>query len=72
MNWKKCQLIDPESDCIHYDCVILYIHGGGFMTGSSASYQYYTIKFAKETGYPVFSVDYRLAPEFQFPCALSD
>ncbi|CAI2359980.1 unnamed protein product [Moneuplotes crassus] len=72
VNWKKARLADPDSDCIHYDGVILYIHGGGFIAGSSEFSQFYTINYAKETGYPVFSLDYRLAPEHKFPCALND
>ena len=69
---NKSELIDNQSQWVHFDWVIVYIHGGGFMTGSSSSYQYYTIQFAKETGYPVFSLDYRLAPEYKFPWALND
>ena len=39
---------------------------------SSASHQTYTRVWANETGVPVFSVDYRLAPADAFPCALND
>ncbi len=39
---------------------------------SSGSHQNYTRIWAKETGVPVFSVDYRLSPKWKFPAALSD
>ena len=52
--------------------IILHFHGGGFIAMSSASHQNYTRKWAKATGCPVFSVDYRLSPKFVFPDALND
>ena len=39
---------------------------------SSGSHQSYTRVWANETGVPVFSVDYRLAPANAFPAALND
>lgn len=51
---------------------IFHIHGGGFIAMSSRSHQNYTRRWAKEIGAVLFSVDYRLAPEFPFPAALED
>ncbi len=39
---------------------------------SSGCHQNYTRIWANETGVPVFSIDYRLAPKWQFPAALND
>lgn len=39
---------------------------------SSGSHQNYTRIWAIETKCPVFSVDYRLSPKYQFPSALND
>jgi len=39
---------------------------------SSGSHQNYTRIWANETGVPVFSIDYRLSPKWQFPAALND
>ena len=52
--------------------IILHFHGGGFVAMSSSSHQNYTRKWAKITGCPIFSVDYRLSPEYAFPDALND
>jgi epsilon-lactone hydrolase len=51
---------------------ILYVHGGGFIQGSADSYVHLTMKIAKETNATVIAVDYRLAPQFQYPTAELD
>lgn len=61
-----------HQEIIHVDAVILDLHGGGFMFGSSNKQVKYSSYFTKHTGYPNFSVDYRLAPEYKFPCSLND
>lgn len=54
------------------DYAIIHFHGGGFCSGDSASHQNYTRVWAKELGVPVFSVDYRLAPNFPYPYPVND
>lgn len=54
------------------DKLIIHIHGGGFVAMSSSSHQNYTRIWANELGVPIFSIDYRLAPKWKFPCALVD
>lgn len=39
---------------------------------SSGSHQNYSRIWANDTGVPVFSIDYRLSPQWQFPSALND
>ena len=51
---------------------IIHVHGGGFVAMSSGSHQNYTRMWANDVGVPIISVDYRLAPQYQFPCALND
>ena len=51
---------------------ILYIHGGGFVACSPATHRPITAALARLTQRPVFSVDYRLAPEFPYPAAHDD
>lgn len=50
----------------------LYIHGGGFVAGSPRTHRPLTWRLAKETGVPVYAIDYRLAPEHPFPAGLDD
>lgn len=52
--------------------VILYCHGGGYMTGSSLYARTLTTKLATSTSMDVLSFDYRLAPENPYPAALED
>lgn len=51
---------------------ILYMHGGGYVACSPETHRPITATLARLTGRPVFSVDYRLAPENRFPAAVDD
>ena len=52
--------------------VFLYFHGGGGMAGGVASYDAICRKLALATNHIVISVEYRLAPENPYPCAVKD
>lgn len=54
------------------DEVILFFHGGGWVTGNVESYTNTCTAMANNTGRRVLSVDYRLAPEYTFPRAPED
>lgn len=54
------------------DHVIVYAHGGGGVTGSSASHRKVAAHLAKAAGAHVVVPDYRLAPENPFPAAIDD
>ncbi|WDI31686.1 alpha/beta hydrolase [Hyphococcus flavus] len=54
------------------DATILYLHGGGYVFGSPKSHRAVTFALARETGSPVFSLDYRMGPEHLFPAAVDD
>lgn len=51
---------------------LLWLHSGGFMTGSSETGERFNIERAQELGIVVAAVDYRLAPEHPFPAPLDD
>jgi acetyl esterase len=52
--------------------VLVYFHGGAFFLGSLDTHDHVARALAKETGYKVISVGYRLAPEAAFPAGLED
>ena len=53
--------------------IIFYLHGGGYCFGSSlTTHKVGLTKLAKQTRSVCYSVDYRLAPEHQYPAALDD
>ena len=52
--------------------VLLYFHGGGFTIGSIDTHDGLCRQLSHLAGCAVVSVDYRLAPEHQFPVAAHD
>ena len=54
------------------DRLFFFIHGGGYTTGSPESSFSLASWIANETESKVFSISYRLAPEYPFPAAIED
>jgi len=52
--------------------VIIYLHGGGFISGSPESHRPLVARLCRAGNAAAFSVAYRLAPEFPFPAGLRD
>ncbi|PKP36947.1 MAG: alpha/beta hydrolase, partial [Bacteroidetes bacterium HGW-Bacteroidetes-15] len=52
--------------------VILYVHGGGYVSGSCNDHRGFVSKFAQNTGFTNLTFEYRLAPENTFPAAIDD
>lgn len=52
--------------------ILVFFHGGGWVTGNIDSYDKVCSNLAKHTRRTVVSVDYRLAPEHRFPAGLED
>ncbi len=51
---------------------ILYLHGGGYVFGSPRTHRPITYGLALAAKAPVFSLDYRMAPEHPCPAAIDD
>ena len=51
---------------------ILFLHGGGYVTGSPALYRHITWRFAQAARARLIAIDYRLAPAYPFPAAIND
>ncbi|MBN1543302.1 alpha/beta hydrolase [candidate division KSB1 bacterium] len=52
--------------------ILLYIHGGGFISGSCQTHRMHVAKFAQGCRLTSLVFDYRLAPEHPFPAAVDD
>lgn len=62
--------LPPEETAVNK--LLLFFHGGGWVTGNIDSYSVICMNMAKQTRHTVISVDYRLAPEYPFPAAPED
>ena len=51
---------------------IYYLHGGGYVFGSPRTHRSLTYALSRAAAAPVFSLDYRLAPEHPCPAAIED
>jgi acetyl esterase/lipase len=52
--------------------VILFLHGGGYISGSLDSHRHMIAQAGREAQARTFALGYRLAPEHPFPAALKD
>jgi acetyl esterase/lipase len=55
-------------DVLHDDCIIIWLHGGGYLIGSADD----TVAKDLSKLAPVVSVEYRMAPEHRSPAAARD
>ena len=51
---------------------IIYAHGGGFVVGGLDSHDDICAELAHQSGLDLLAVDYRLAPEFNYPDDIND
>jgi triacylglycerol lipase len=61
----------PKDTAEELPC-IYHIHGGGYVMGSAEQYQSLVMPQCLELRCVIISVDYRLAPETQFPGSIED
>ncbi|MEP4190608.1 MAG: alpha/beta hydrolase [Sneathiella sp.] len=52
--------------------VLVFYHGGGWVIGSRNSHDALCRKIAKQGGFLIVSVDYRMGPEARFPAGVDD
>lgn len=69
--YKKNEQFEIKADfypaSIAFAPVIIYIHGGGLFWGSREDIKTEQVEFYLQSGFNVFSIDYRLAPETKLP-----
>ncbi|KAI6095066.1 hypothetical protein F5141DRAFT_1162759 [Pisolithus sp. B1] len=71
------QTSSPEANSTYHSDMdelrcILYAHGGGYFFGSVDQERYSIQRHARKINGRVLAVNYRLAPQYPFPCALQD
>ncbi|MGH8882531.1 MAG: alpha/beta hydrolase fold domain-containing protein, partial [Stackebrandtia sp.] len=69
---RPAERLTPPRPAATEPATVLYLHGGGYTVGSSITHRSLNGRLAAGTGLPVYSLDYRLAPEHPFPAALDD
>lgn len=52
--------------------IIVYIHGGAFISGSAAATKGYASALARRSGCRTYSIEYTLSPEVLFPVAFDE
>jgi epsilon-lactone hydrolase len=57
---------------VRQDRVMLYLHGGGYVSGSAKGYRPLVGELGRATKARALAIDYRLAPEDPFPAAVDD
>lgn len=66
----NCALLTPKDELS--GGIILYLHGGGYVSGNLDYAKGFGSALAVKCGIKVFVVEYRLAPEHPYPAALDD
>ena len=51
---------------------LIYLHGGGFIVGSLDQFDTAMRRFCEGSGVQVYAVDYKLAPEYQWPVQIEE
>lgn len=54
------------------DRLVVHLHSGGYVMGSSTAYRNFACRLSEATGATVLLPDYRLAPEQPYPAAVED
>lgn len=65
-----CDVLSPEIYASNR--ILIYIHGGCYAGGSRVSYRDFCSSLASKCYSRVVVPEYRLAPEYQYPCAAED
>lgn len=71
---KKEKFIPNTSQKVkdYFKNVVFHIHGGGYIAMNSSYYQIQTRPLTLELEMPIFSIDYRLAPNARYPENIED
>jgi acetyl esterase/lipase len=62
----------PLDTFADHDTIVLHIHGGGFVAMSPTCHSDALTAYAKQTGLPIISINYKKAPEYPFPWPIEE
>ncbi|MEO0367555.1 MAG: alpha/beta hydrolase [Pseudomonadota bacterium] len=65
-------IITPHELDTNAKRILVYIHGGGYVTGSPWAYRAFLARLAVQSGLKIIAPDYRLSPEHPFPIPQQD
>lgn len=68
--WHLTDIYYPKETMERYP-VIVSVHGGGWFYGDKELYRFYAMHLA-EKGFAVVNFNYRLSPQYQYPCGFLD
>ena len=67
-----CRRNGPSTPAADPARVLVFLHGGGYVSGSLASHRHMVAEAGRQAGARTLALAYRLAPEHPFPAALED
>lgn len=70
-DWNTLDVYRPKNKKGEILPVIVIVHGGGWVYGTTKTYQFYGMYLAQQ-GFAVVSYNYRLAPEHKYPASFED
>lgn len=62
----------PSKPGVAEGAALVYLHGGGYIVGSLDQFDTAMRLFSENSGAQVYAVDYKLAPEYQFPVQIEE
>ena len=71
-NSQKLDLYIPRAAVTRPFPIAMYVHGGGMTAGDKSDLKPIVLDTLASAGYAVVSVNYRLAPQFNFPAQIED
>uniref|UniRef100_A0A0K0FZ43 Abhydrolase_3 domain-containing protein n=1 Tax=Strongyloides venezuelensis TaxID=75913 RepID=A0A0K0FZ43_STRVS len=70
INNVECRFYKPKN--IKNDCLIIYIHGGGWCTFNARMYDHFIENIIEKLNCHCISIDYILSPKKKFPYAIEE
>jgi len=72
--YKDFKILDTDVRIFNEESkrILIYVHGGGFVSGGLNTHSNLCYKLSKSLNVCVISIDYKLAPEYKFPYQINE